>query len=188
MAITISNTTITGLTTGGLPDGIIGTASLATPISNAKLGSGMVINDVFSLDSGNGTAVSATSETDILTFTYTPLSSNSVIAFWYHFNTWYGATSGNGGDFYMKFYVQGGSSYPTRTQIYSNPRVVGNFAYSGSRYLHSHFSAITQFTNSDTSTKTITLTAYYNTSQPTALYIGSDSGGTKSYYIEERQA
>ena len=187
MPITIGNTTITGLATGGLPDGIIGTASLATGISNTKLGSGLVINEVFDVYTGNGTAVSATSETDILTISYTPISTNSVVAIWYHFNTWYGATSGNGGDFYMKFYVQGGS-YATRTEIYSNPRVVGNFAYTGSRYLHSHFSAITQFANSDTSTKTITLAGNYNTAQPAPLHVGSDSGGTRSYYIEERQA
>jgi hypothetical protein len=187
MAITIGDTTITGLTTGGLPDGIIGTASLATPISNVKLGSGVVINDAYGLYDGNGTSINTTSETDILTFTYTPISSNSVVAFWYHFNTWYGSTSGNGGDLYMKFYVTGGS-YATRTQIYSNPRVIGNFSGTGMRYLHSHFSAITQFTNSDTSTKTITLAAYLSVTQPSAIYIGSDSGGTRSYYIEERQA
>ena len=187
MTITIGDTTITGLATGGLDDGIIGTASLSTPIGNTKLGSGMVINDVYGFYDGGGTAINTTSETDILTFTYTPISTNSVVAFWYHFNTWYGGTSGNGGDLYMKFYVTGGS-YATRTQIYSNPRVIGNFAYSGMQYHHNHFSAITQFANSDTSTKTITLTAYIASTQPSAIYIGSDSGGTRSYYIEERQA
>ena len=187
MPITIGNTTITGLATGGLPDGIIGTASLSTPISNTKLGTGLVINEAFDVYTGAGTSINATGETDILTFTYTPISSNSIIAVWYHFNTWYAGTSGGGGDLLMKLYVQGGS-YSTRTQFYSNPRVTGNFGDTGARYLHTHCSILTQFTNSDTSTKTITLTAYVSSVQPSAVFIGSDGGGTRSYYIEERQA
>lgn len=186
MAITIGNTNITGLSAGGLPNGIVTADDLATGISNAKLGPGLVINDAFGLYTGNGTAINSTTYTDVTSFTYTPLSSDSMIYVWYHFNTWWAGTSGNSGDLFMRMQVEGGS-YSSRTQFFENPRVIGNFSDTGSRYLHSHGSAVGRFQNNDTTTKTIHLQCRLTTTQPSSIFVGSDSGGTRSYYIEEVQ-
>jgi hypothetical protein len=186
MSITIGSSTITGLATGGLTDGIVNSTTLASgAVTAAKMAPGYILNSTFIDSHSSGTAVNSTSDVDVTSVTYTPVSTSSTIFVWVHANMWYGSTnSANGGDAYGKLQVMGGS-YASRTEFYTNGRWAGNYTGSGSKYKHTHFNSYGQFTNSDTSTKTIYLVGWLALTQPTPVYFGSDSGGQLGFYIEE---
>lgn len=186
MAITIGASTITGLATGGLTDSIVTSTTLASgAVTAAKMAPGYILNSTFIDNHGSGTAVNSTSDVDIISVTYTPVSTSSTIFVWVHANMWYGnQSSANGGDAYGRLQVIGGS-YASRTDFYTNGRWAGNYNGAGSKYKHTHFNSYGQFTNSDASTKTIYLVGWLQSAQPSAVYFGSDGGGQLGFYIEE---
>jgi hypothetical protein len=181
MPVTLGSNSITGLAAGGFPAGSIATDDLAGSIPNTYFSAGRELN--YAIVRNNiDTNINSTSFTDVNSTTYTPVSTSSYVYFWVHTQLWQGATSGNGGDASMRLLVTGGS-YGSATEFYINDRVAGNFQGSGSQRLHSHFNSMGRFTNSDTSTKTITIQGRYTGSQPAALSWGH--GIQIMYFIKE---
>jgi hypothetical protein len=148
MPITLGDTTITGLGVGGLPAGTVTAASLASGAAAANFGAGALLNLAYN-SRGANTAINTTEWTNVWSITYTPVSSSSYLYVWIHMNLWQTNQTGNG-DAFLRLNVDG-------TTVWQNDRVAGNFAYTGSTGLHSHFNSIAQYTNSNTSTKTLLL-------------------------------
>ena len=102
MAITINgNGTLTGVSVGGLPDGIVDTDMLATgAVTAVKRGAGAILQVVHTIKS-NGFSVSASTDnfSDItgLSASITPSSSSNKILI--HFQTSYSANVGQRGSF-----------------------------------------------------------------------------------------
>lgn len=139
----------------------VNTSEIANGAATAlKLGPGALLNIGYN-SRGANTAINTTTWTDVWSLSYTPVSSSSFLYIWMHMNFWQTNQTGNG-DAFMRLLVQG-------TEIWQNPRVAGNFSFSGSVGLHSHFNAMAQYTNSDTSAKTILIQG--------ALAVNGGAGG-----------
>lgn len=130
-------------------------------VTALKTGPGSLINIAYN-SRGANTNINTTTWTDVWSLTYTPVSSSSFLYVWIHMNFWQTNQTGSG-DAFLRLLVQG-------TEIWQNARVAGNFSFSGSVGLHSHFNAMAQYTNSDTSAKTILLQG--------ALAVNGGAGGT----------
>jgi hypothetical protein len=171
MPVTLGSNSISGLAAGGLPTGSVAAADLAGSIPNTYFSAGRELNYAI-VRSNTDTNINTTAFTDFNSTTYTPVSTSSYVYVWVHTQLWQGSSATmSSGDAHMRLLVTGGS-YASATEFYINNRVAGNFAGTGSQRLHSHFNSVGRFTNSDTSTKTITMQGRYTTTQSTALSWG----------------
>jgi hypothetical protein len=182
MTVTLGSNSITGLAAGGFPAGSIAEADLVGSIPNSYFTAGRELNYTI-VRNNTDTNINSTSFTDVNSTTYTPVSTSSYVYVWVHTQLWQGSSSTmSSGDAHMRLLVTGGS-YGSATEFYINNRVAGNFLGEGSQRLHSHFNSIGRFTNSDTSTKTITIQGRYTTTQSSALSWGH--GIQIMYFIKE---